>query len=450
MFYKNFLNFLHRMAAAAEGGAAALFEVIEVPGAGRGLRARRDVEEGERILVVPPSRCWPTTTMARTLVTPIAHASEGDGAEDLSDEAVVALWLLQERKLGSESSFANSFLLLPQELHTILQWSEDEVKLLQGSFNEEAAMGLREETVVEWEFISSQGSWSAWREAHSEVNEHTFRWAKAVVLSRQIDLELEDGSKVVPPGMDMLNHDACGAPNCEVDTDQGDGDGVTVIVNATRKVAAGEELLLSYGPLQNAGLLMTYGFVAEANSYDCVEFVLSFKVPRARRSCLRALVRYAEKEAAATALPPAFDVVGDPGDDAGPDEAFQMQHRLYRAVPLPVTLVASIRLQVFPDSEFDALAASADASGGGADTLAAILCTPAGPAPGAAGEAMGVLAGILQSYASKYPSPGSPVESADGGAAISPQHRSMASTVIAGERAIWAAALEAMHVAPPS
>lgn len=84
-----------------------------------------------------------------------------------------------------------------------------------------------------------------------------FLWALSCVLSRAVS----GGGKPLTllPYFDLLNHrqDA----NCAYTVETGG----TVLVQATRRVAAGEELYLCYSDKDNHQLLMTYGFVDEAN-----------------------------------------------------------------------------------------------------------------------------------------------------------------------------------------
>ncbi len=84
-----------------------------------------------------------------------------------------------------------------------------------------------------------------------------FLWALSCVLSRAVS----GGGKPLTllPYFDLLNHrqDA----NCAYMVEAGG----TVLVKATRRVAAGEELYLCYNDKDNHQFLMTYGFVDEAN-----------------------------------------------------------------------------------------------------------------------------------------------------------------------------------------
>jgi hypothetical protein len=62
----------------------------------------------------------------------------------------------------------------------------------------------------------------------------------------------------------MCNHSF--HPNCDLHKED-DG---TIVLVALRDLQAGEQLQLSYGPLDNHTLLLDYGFMVHDNPYDNV------------------------------------------------------------------------------------------------------------------------------------------------------------------------------------
>eukprot|EP00747_Dinoflagellata_sp_TGD_P200156 gnl/TRDRNA2_/TRDRNA2_73536_c0_seq2.p1 gnl/TRDRNA2_/TRDRNA2_73536_c0~~gnl/TRDRNA2_/TRDRNA2_73536_c0_seq2.p1 ORF type:complete len:311 (+),score=73.34 gnl/TRDRNA2_/TRDRNA2_73536_c0_seq2:384-1316(+) len=222
------------------------------------------------------------------------------------------------------------------------------------------AVGLCEETMGEWELISSSKDvWGPWLAEHPEVDYALFSWAKATVMSRQhaSHPSMPDGEEMVIPTFDLLNHDPTGEPNVELDY-EGEGDTAQVVLRSCRAIAPGDELRISYGPLPNASLCITYGFVATENTnpFDCVELVLSFPLSAARRPRLQGLEAVASSLAQGYSV---FDLLGSTGE--GPNEEIGTRHNLTRRTPLPPTLLATVRLQVFSEEDLAGLGAAPDA-----------------------------------------------------------------------------------------
>lgn len=65
--------------------------------------------------------------------------------------------------------------------------------------------------------------------------------------------------------MDLCSHSP--APNCAWEEVPG-GTGLV----ATKSIAQGEELTLHYGPLPNADLLLSFGFIVPGNAFDRPQF----------------------------------------------------------------------------------------------------------------------------------------------------------------------------------
>jgi len=203
--------------------------------------------------------------------------------------------------------------------------------------------------------LNTSSSWTRWRTGCVDISKEEFVWCKAMVLSRHVELDLEgclamESAKLVIPVFDLLNHDAVGKPNCDFTVEAGRCNSVqdmSVVVRTACSVSAGEELVSSYGPLPNASLLITHGFILPGNPHDCVELILSFPVPTSRRRWLWHL------EGSATGTQ--FEIVINGGDDAEAAFQFVMRHNLTRSAPLPPTLLAVVRLQVCSSEELDDL-----------------------------------------------------------------------------------------------
>jgi len=252
---------------------------------------------------------------------------------------------------------------------------------------------------------------------------------------------LPEGSKIVAPGFDVLNHEPSGNPNCGVDL-EGEGE-PAVVVRCARDVDADEELVTSYGPLPNSSLFMTYGFVVDGNPFDCVEFVQSLAVPPTKRPWLRAIEEAADSLDSGGAVS-TFEVILDPGDDAPADAEFVMRHNLFRETPLPRTLLAIARIQMFPIAELEGVA-----SEGPSETRnpsAGALCSGPGKlASPSEGVAMGLVKATLTKLRAVHPKSIAKdkqlLEASEVSEPALSHRQRMATTIRVAEKEILAAAL---------
>ncbi|KAL6746522.1 hypothetical protein V8C86DRAFT_2940393 [Haematococcus lacustris] len=99
--------------------------------------------------------------------------------------------------------------------------------------------------------------------AHVDIN--ALGWALACVTSRAFRVRGPSHPAALLPLIDMCNHSF--QPNCEVLPVEGGGCSLV----AKHSIAAGDALLISYGPLPNDFLLMDYGFLQPDNPHDRVQ-----------------------------------------------------------------------------------------------------------------------------------------------------------------------------------
>lgn len=95
----------------------------------------------------------------------------------------------------------------------------------------------------------------------------TFRRAIAILFSRRFGVKLDADVTVCLPLGDMINHAPLPSASVEV---QYHGASNMMRFQTTRPVAAGEELLMSYGEFNNLELCTNYGFTLSQNSLDNV------------------------------------------------------------------------------------------------------------------------------------------------------------------------------------
>eukprot|EP00927_Polykrikos_kofoidii_P074175 TRINITY_DN70148_c0_g1_i1.p1 TRINITY_DN70148_c0_g1~~TRINITY_DN70148_c0_g1_i1.p1 ORF type:complete len:384 (+),score=53.41 TRINITY_DN70148_c0_g1_i1:54-1205(+) len=280
----------------------------------RGLAAVCDIKDGEQLLQVPLPIC---------LGVAQAHDSLPPWAADLSDEAAISVFLFTLQK--SCSAHARYVSSLPQSFGSILFWTDDDLALLQGTSFHEAARGFREETQMEWEYLS-EGPGAEWTTSQ-EFTYERFQWGKSAAASRACTHD-EKMTTLLCPGFDLLNHS--NEPNAAFEFN-----GDELVVKATRPVQQSEQILISYGPNSNASLLIFHGFELPApNRYDCVELFLQLPATPARVAATKALgtASCAGDFQVITAEETANEIV--------------TRHCLFSQEPLPSHLLAVFRLQL--------------------------------------------------------------------------------------------------------
>ena len=107
-----------------------------------------------------------------------------------------------------------------------------------------------------------------------------YRWAYATIRSRAayLDEETEGARQAIVPVGDLFNHSTT-APNVAAAYDAA---ARAYVYTATQPIAAGDELLVSYGAHDNATLLKHYGFVPRGpNPHDRVAVALDDAPPTA-------------------------------------------------------------------------------------------------------------------------------------------------------------------------
>ncbi|KAH7299329.1 hypothetical protein KP509_24G005700 [Ceratopteris richardii] len=221
----------------------------------RGVKAVRDIEQGEIICVLP---------LKLGLVdTSSSHLAGADSWH------LAAAHLLREKSLGGKTNWASyinilpktvqsPFYLLPQELDEV-QWWPVLRELVQ----------IRRAIRTSFSLLS--GEELGWADF-----DH-YRWAVAMVHSRAFTLPVgkndDYASYVLMPFMDMINH------HFEYQADWMSmpvRDGKLEIV-AKKRIRKGEQIFASFGPRSNDNLFLYYGFILEDNPFDSAHLFSSFQ-----------------------------------------------------------------------------------------------------------------------------------------------------------------------------
>lgn len=341
-------------------------------GGGRGVVARARIPEGETLLAVPKAAC---------MYVPAGGGSSSGSGEAPALRAVRALdpppsnfmatvlLLMAERAAGPSSAFTSYLSTLPPGHEALTAWSPAELATLAGTALEhrggDSVADIYARKVVPL-VAAHPEAWPAER-----CDEAAFVWALGTVQSRAF--HLGEGSAALTasgasggsaqrlymiPGVDMVNHSSDAAARATELRAAGDDAGGVFLMVAERDICAGEEVLHSYGPLSDAQLLQTFGFVefgdsAAANPHNTVH-VASDLVADAAQT----VVKLSEAE-----LEERTDALGAGGLLAAAREVTAF-------APLTDELLAVAQVLVMPRDAFDAWS---DAGGGAGVLGAAVL-----------------------------------------------------------------------------
>ena len=207
---------------------------------GRGLHADKGVKRGAKLMILPPNK---GLFMSRSQL----------GEKDRL--ASIALQLMDH---GDDNlrSYVDQLMPSSDEMTNLLMYREEERSLLQLPSLIKAA-----EEEEEWLLGSSPSNQV---QSHFEGG---WRRALALAASRTFAFKGKNSISVLPIGIDMANH-SDGDPNADVYQD-----GDRLVMEASRAINQGEEILLNYGERSSLMMMRDYGFVIEGGSnQDRVDF----------------------------------------------------------------------------------------------------------------------------------------------------------------------------------
>jgi SET domain len=375
----------------ANGGLISGVEIRDTPHGGRGIFATRELAPGEQVIRLP-RHLLVTGDAARA--EPCVAAVLRDAAADGVDESIgelaacdpdvtaMVLFLMAERirvesgvprrKYGGEPRKDWSLWIrsLPGKLLSPCTVDEDVLATrLEDTYLLPFAFRVRDELQTLYDAFIVPYAIEKHPESfpEDETTFELFLWAFSVTESRAFDLTktvressaacpnpgetadddgTDDGSSseedvtltVLTPFADMMNHschdsdvtvvaDAC---HPEGEDRTADSKGFQMRVKS-RPVAAGEQLFISYGALDNSMLLLHYGFATPGNPHDKIPLQLTEPED------------LGEEENLKKAMLLGLACNGKLG----------LQHDLTAADPLPALLLATLRLLLLDDVDAD-------------------------------------------------------------------------------------------------
>ncbi|KAK6158748.1 hypothetical protein DH2020_006062 [Rehmannia glutinosa] len=251
----DFLPWLEHKAGADISSALA----IGKSSYGRTLYAAEYIQTGDCILKVPYS-----VQLTPDNLPPEITSLLGD---EVSNVAKVALLILHEKRLGHNSEWAPYISRLPQpeELHSTIFWSDEELEMIRPSALYEET--LSQKTQIQKEFFAVKSAFDQFPDQCLDVTFQEFSYAYGLVTSRA--WESSRGVSMIPFA-DFLNHD--GTSDAYVLSNESKKHSEVI---ADNDFAPGDEVLIRYGKFSNATLLLDFGFTVSCNSYDQVRVELN-------------------------------------------------------------------------------------------------------------------------------------------------------------------------------
>ncbi|KAK8672219.1 hypothetical protein V6N13_110592 [Hibiscus sabdariffa] len=225
---------------------------------GRSLFASENIQSGDCILKVPYS-----VQITPDNLLPKIKALLSDKIETISKLAVI---LLVEQKMDQDSRWGPYICCLPRhgEIHSTIFWSEYELDMIhQSSVYQET---LNQKAKIEKDFAAVVPDLQQFPDLES-ITLQDFMCAYFSVTSRA--WESPKGLSLIP-FTDFMNHDGVSKSIVLFDDDKKLSE-----VIADRNYAPGEEVLINYGKLPNASLLLDFGFTLPYNIHDQVEIQLN-------------------------------------------------------------------------------------------------------------------------------------------------------------------------------
>lgn len=247
---------------------------------GRGLLARKDINDGDELLRCPIDLCLTKASARKALGNDVL-------AEDINEYLAVACQLIHERYVLGDKSFWKAYMgVLPavDEVNPTFTWSDDDLEFLVGSPVIAATKSLQMKLRREYDALLGGDDGLINRFPDRFPREHftydNWLWAFTNLFSRAIRLRsLQQGETLaMVPYADLINHSPFS--QAYIDARQS-GDWLfktgeeEVILFADRGYRRMEQIYISYGPKSNAELLLLYGFAVERNPFNSVDVTVS-------------------------------------------------------------------------------------------------------------------------------------------------------------------------------
>ncbi len=237
----------------ALGGDADALEIVTTDGL-RGVRARRDIAQGEVVLFIPAAAVLSLAVAKASAIGGVISRAAGD---DVSPHGYLAAFILEE--LRHHGVWRPYLRALPADFSDHpLHFTDDEMAHMQGSLAYLISRKYRRRVVSDFERINAALA------EDDRFDAEDFRWAWCCVLTRLRGRARGPGGIVINDLQvmsEMFNH----AEHANTAWNENDAG---CLLNATLPIRAGELLTDSYGMKGNHSLFATWGFRLAANPHD--------------------------------------------------------------------------------------------------------------------------------------------------------------------------------------
>ena len=249
---------------------------------GRGLLARRSINDGDELLKIPFDLCI-TRKSAR-------KALGKDALQDgINEYLAMACQLIHEKYVLGEESFYDPYIgVLPEvsEVNPTFTWPDEDLAFLDGSPVVAATRSLQMKLKREYDdLLGGEDGLIAKFPDRFPAEHYTYEnwvWAFTMLFSRAIRLRnLQVGERLaMVPYADLINHSAFSQAFIDA-RESGDwlfkNGEEEIILYADRGYRQMEQIYISYGQKSNAELLLLYGFALERNPYNSVDVTVSIR-----------------------------------------------------------------------------------------------------------------------------------------------------------------------------
>ncbi|GAB5357257.1 hypothetical protein AAMO2058_000358500 [Amorphochlora amoebiformis] len=263
----------------AEFGA---INVTESKGAGRIVRAGRNIKDGERIVTIPLN-CLMTSRDAKKCQ--LAREIKKSHATIHSEHTWLAVYLMEESRKGNTSRYWGYISSLPKSFESMPIFFSKELKAhLQGSIALSKITSMKKDLRRDFEEISEKVP------GFAKYDYKEFEWSRLCVWTRVFSIEL--GGKEVDalvPIADMFNH----SPQPQISWYFCDEE-KAFCMTCEQDVPKGAQIFDSYGRKSMSRYFVNYGFTVGGN-YTFNEAVIDVPLRmKGDRKCKGKHTKYAD------------------------------------------------------------------------------------------------------------------------------------------------------------
>ncbi|PVH92648.1 RuBisCo LSMT C-terminal, substrate-binding domain-containing protein [Periconia macrospinosa] len=267
-----------------QSGASGLddLELADFSDTGRGVRALRRFEEGEKILTIPHGVLW---TVKHAYADPFLGPALLSTRPPLSVDDTLATYVLFVRSRESGYDGLGSHVAaLPASYTLSIFFTEAELEVCAGTSLYTTTKQLNRQIEDDYKDLVVR-LFGRHQELfpRDKFTIENYKWALCSLWSRAMDFKLPDGDSIrlLAPFADMLNHSSEVERCHSYDVLSGN-----LSVLAGKNYEPGDQarpssltllisVFINYGPVPNNRLLRLYGFVVPGNPNDSYDLVLA-------------------------------------------------------------------------------------------------------------------------------------------------------------------------------